>query len=104
MGGSSEWGRRSATPPRSSTRGDRSGYASCAPSSTSSRGTDTSAVDGPVDADRPVVRPEQPAAPAELRSVGLLGGTFNPPHLGHLSVARHAHDELGPQELVMMHA
>jgi nicotinate-nucleotide adenylyltransferase len=36
------------------------------------------------------------APPAtDLRSLGVLGGTFNPPHLGHLAVARHAREELG---------
>ncbi len=29
-----------------------------------------------------------------MTRIGLLGGTFNPPHLGHLAVAVHALDEL----------
>jgi nicotinate-nucleotide adenylyltransferase len=29
-----------------------------------------------------------------LRSLGILGGTFNPPHLGHLAIAVHARREL----------
>ena len=37
-----------------------------------------------------------------LRSLGILGGTFNPPHLGHLSIARHAHGELGLERVVLM--
>jgi nicotinate-nucleotide adenylyltransferase len=28
------------------------------------------------------------------RALGILGGTFNPPHLGHIALARHALDEL----------
>jgi nicotinate-nucleotide adenylyltransferase len=36
--------------------------------------------------------------------VGILGGTFNPPHLGHLAVARHAHEELGLGRVLMMPA
>jgi nicotinate-nucleotide adenylyltransferase len=50
------------------------------------------------------VRDERSPAPADPRSVGILGGTFNPPHLGHLAIARHAREELGLQRVVMMPA
>jgi nicotinate-nucleotide adenylyltransferase len=43
-------------------------------------------------------------APDHLRSLGVLGGTFNPPHLGHLALARHARDELGLERVVLMPA
>ena len=39
-----------------------------------------------------------------MRSIGILGGTFNPPHLGHLAVARHAREELGLECVVLMPA
>jgi nicotinate-nucleotide adenylyltransferase len=38
----------------------------------------------------------------DLRSVGILGGTFNPPHLGHLAIACHARDELGLGLVLLM--
>jgi nicotinate-nucleotide adenylyltransferase len=64
---------------------------SSARSSISSKATATSARD--------------PAAgPPDARSVGILGGTFNPPHLGHLAIARHALDELGLHRVVLMPA
>jgi len=37
-----------------------------------------------------------------MSSIGILGGTFNPPHLGHLAVARHAREELGLECVVLM--
>ena len=36
--------------------------------------------------------------------VGILGGTFNPPHLGHLAVAAHAREELDLDLVVLMPA
>jgi nicotinate-nucleotide adenylyltransferase len=36
--------------------------------------------------------------------VGILGGTFNPPHVGHLALARHAREELGLERVVLMPA
>jgi nicotinate-nucleotide adenylyltransferase len=42
--------------------------------------------------------------PAALRSIGVLGGTFNPPHLGHLALARHARDELGLDRVLLVPA
>jgi nicotinate-nucleotide adenylyltransferase len=36
--------------------------------------------------------------------VGILGGTFNPPHLGHLALARQAHSELGLERVLLMPA
>ncbi|HEX5224216.1 MAG TPA: nicotinate (nicotinamide) nucleotide adenylyltransferase [Solirubrobacteraceae bacterium] len=43
-----------------------------------------------------------PVSPA--RGTGLLGGTFNPPHLGHLAAARHARAELGLERVLLMPA
>ena len=48
--------------------------------------------------------PERPPAPAGGRAVGILGGTFNPPHIGHLAVARHALDQLGLDVVSLMPA
>lgn len=48
-------------------------------------------------------RPEA-GAPSYLSSLGILGGTFNPPHLGHLAVARHALGELHLDRVVLMPA
>ena len=38
----------------------------------------------------------------EHRSVGVLGGAFNPPHIGHLLLAQEAIDSLGLDELVLV--
>ncbi|HTD10176.1 MAG TPA: nicotinate-nucleotide adenylyltransferase [Solirubrobacteraceae bacterium] len=38
------------------------------------------------------------------QSLGILGGTFNPPHLGHLAVARHAQQELGLERVLLVPA
>jgi nicotinate-nucleotide adenylyltransferase len=43
-------------------------------------------------------------APQELRALGILGGTFNPPHLGHVAIARHALSELGLTRVALMPA
>jgi nicotinate-nucleotide adenylyltransferase len=47
--------------------------------------TDTSALEKPV-------------------ALGILGGTFNPPHRGHLALARHAKAELGLKRVLLMPA
>jgi nicotinate-nucleotide adenylyltransferase len=36
--------------------------------------------------------------------VGILGGTFNPPHIGHIALARHARAELGLERVLLMPA
>jgi nicotinate-nucleotide adenylyltransferase len=38
------------------------------------------------------------------RGTGLLGGTFNPPHLGHLAAARHARERLRLERVLLMPA
>jgi nicotinate-nucleotide adenylyltransferase len=40
----------------------------------------------------------------ELAVLGILGGTFNPPHRGHLALARHAKAELGLERVLLMPA
>lgn len=40
----------------------------------------------------------------DLRSVGILGGTFNPPHAGHLALARSAREQLGLDRVLLMPA
>jgi nicotinate-nucleotide adenylyltransferase len=40
----------------------------------------------------------------ELGSLGVLGGTFNPPHLGHLALARHAQRQLGLERVLLVPA
>lgn len=37
-----------------------------------------------------------------MNALGILGGSFNPPHLGHLALARDAVDELGLERLLVM--
>ncbi len=37
-----------------------------------------------------------------MARIGILGGTFNPPHRGHLALARNAREELSLERVVLM--
>jgi nicotinate-nucleotide adenylyltransferase len=37
-----------------------------------------------------------------MARIGILGGTFNPPHVGHLVMAQEARDQLGLDHVVLM--
>lgn len=39
-----------------------------------------------------------------MERIGILGGTFNPPHVGHLALARHARSELRLERVLLMPA
>jgi nicotinate-nucleotide adenylyltransferase len=62
---------------------------------------------GATDADAPASgAADAPIGRAKIdgRSLGILGGTFNPPHRGHLALARRARVELGLERVVLMPA
>jgi nicotinate-nucleotide adenylyltransferase len=42
------------------------------------------------------------AGPDQRHSLGVLGGTFNPPTLGHLAVAGNAREQLGLERVVLV--
>jgi nicotinate-nucleotide adenylyltransferase len=58
----------------------------------------------------PVVRPVESARPRPVRRpaaperIGVLGGTFDPPHVGHLWLATLAADELGMGKVLLVPA
>ncbi|MGA8364937.1 MAG: nicotinate (nicotinamide) nucleotide adenylyltransferase [Solirubrobacteraceae bacterium] len=39
-----------------------------------------------------------------MERIGILGGTFNPPHIGHVALARHARSELDLERVLLMPA
>ena len=39
-----------------------------------------------------------------MERIGILGGTFDPPHIGHLILAQHALDALGFSQLLFVPA
>lgn len=49
-------------------------------------------------------RPDAEAAAVERRRLGVVGGTFDPPHLGHLWLAALAADELSLDRVLFMPA
>ncbi len=48
--------------------------------------------------------PKADTGEAAPRRLGVLGGTFNPPHLGHLALARHAARELALERVLLIPA
>jgi nicotinate-nucleotide adenylyltransferase len=48
--------------------------------------------------------PGHAAVPDQRHSLGVLGGTFNPPTLGHLAIAGHAREQLGLERVVLVPA
>jgi nicotinate-nucleotide adenylyltransferase len=43
-----------------------------------------------------------PGGTVNPHTIGILGGTFNPPHRGHLALARHARAELGLERVLLV--
>ena len=37
-----------------------------------------------------------------MKKIGIFGGTFDPPHLGHLNIAKEAYEALGLDEVLFM--
>jgi nicotinate-nucleotide adenylyltransferase len=53
---------------------------------------------------RPTVADVAPARPVVPGTVGLLGGTFDPIHVGHLAVAEEAREALGLERILFVPA
>jgi len=53
---------------------------------------------------RPGASVEREAAPARKRRIGILGGTFDPPHVGHLWLATLAADAIDLDRVLFMPA
>src|SRR3954463_1368947 len=83
MDTSSAWVRRSGTRPRSCMPGARSGCASWPRRSTSSTATGRS-------------------GSRDVSRIGVLGGAFNPPHVGHLLLAQEARWQLEIDRVLLM--
>ncbi|GEP19354.1 nicotinate-nucleotide adenylyltransferase [Pediococcus argentinicus] len=45
---------------------------------------------------------EQPLKDKKRKKVGIMGGTFNPPHLAHLVMAEQVRDQLGLDEVLFI--
>ncbi len=52
----------------------------------------------------PLHQASPPGAEGSCARLGVLGGTFNPPHRGHLALVRHARRELDLQRVLLMPA
>lgn len=53
--------------------------------------------------DEPLTQVEvRPLTELPKKKVGLMGGTFNPPHLGHLIIAKEVKEQLGLDEVWFM--
>ena len=45
---------------------------------------------------------EEPLTQAKGKKIGILGGTFNPPHLAHLMIAEQVASQLGLDKILFV--